>query len=309
MIFTLILNFALAFQPTPKAACDTRDLRRFLGPVRNQGDLDWCYANAAADLLQFAVGSQEAASATYLALLYNHAWEDSPIAVGGNVKRTLQEVLNSKEGYCTQTRENYIFRAQQKTTLKQKLRKFRDLKTAYDQKNQLEFEKLYSELSTPGSILNELDKKEFLNLLQNSEPENVFVNFADYTCGEQNKRPINREFVIKELDSGAGADLLRKLHQLLSQNQIASMSFNATFLRRDVGELNDFMFRHASVVAGRRWNDKTARCEILVRNSWGATCDPYRSLVSCDQTDPGNIWVREEILEQTILGVTFFEKK
>ncbi|MBI3557802.1 MAG: hypothetical protein HY074_16195 [Deltaproteobacteria bacterium] len=48
---------------------------------------------------------------------------------------------------------------------------------------------------------------------------------------------------------------------------------------------------HYSTVVGRRWNGPRRRCEYLIRNSWGQSCDAYKdSGLDCD-ADKGEVWI------------------
>jgi hypothetical protein len=59
--------------------CSFRDVSVEIGPVRSQGDIGWCYANAAADLLSFHYRNElhgQPVSALYTALLFNDEFYD-----------------------------------------------------------------------------------------------------------------------------------------------------------------------------------------------------------------------------------------
>lgn len=62
----------------------------------------------------------------------------------------------------------------------------------------------------------------------------------------------------------------------------------------------DSLFRHASLVIGRRINPQTNRCQFLVRNSWGSQCmtgTPRRPVYAPEwDCDHGNIWVDTDAL-------------
>ncbi|MCB9091306.1 MAG: hypothetical protein H6621_10300 [Halobacteriovoraceae bacterium] len=54
---------------------------------------------------------------------------------------------------------------------------------------------------------------------------------------------------------------------------------------------------HVVTVVGRRWNKDKNRCEFLLRNSWGASCEGIYSDYECDE---GSIWLPKKILNKTL---------
>lgn len=56
---------------------------------------------------------------------------------------------------------------------------------------------------------------------------------------------------------------------------------------------------HSSTVVGRRYNNKTHQCQILIKNSWGTTCKDYSKDWDCDK---GKIWVDEKTLSRNIIS-------
>ncbi|MCC7440029.1 MAG: hypothetical protein IT285_00260 [Bdellovibrionales bacterium] len=59
---------------------------------------------------------------------------------------------------------------------------------------------------------------------------------------------------------------------------------------------------HAVVVAGRRWNESSGRCQFLVRNSWGTSCAGYPSELDCEQ---GSLWVDEADVGESTFNLTW----
>ncbi|MBI3558003.1 MAG: hypothetical protein HY074_17200 [Deltaproteobacteria bacterium] len=61
---------------------------------------------------------------------------------------------------------------------------------------------------------------------------------------------------------------------------------------------------HASILIGRRYDPKSRKCQFLVQNSWGATCDePYSSKWTCERAT-GKVWVDADELANNIYGTT-----
>jgi hypothetical protein len=59
---------------------------------------------------------------------------------------------------------------------------------------------------------------------------------------------------------------------------------------------------HASLIIGRRRVGKS--CQLLVRNSWGTSCNAYSNDFECEN---GNIWVDENILKKNLMDVTYIK--
>ena len=72
-LIALLISFTVsAYIKTPEPECSSVDLRNeTLGPIRNQGEISWCYAFTAADVLQHTFGLNEIISPADLAISYN----------------------------------------------------------------------------------------------------------------------------------------------------------------------------------------------------------------------------------------------
>jgi hypothetical protein len=95
----------------PKS-CGDVDLRGDkLGPVRNQGERGWCYANTAADLLSYALGEPTSAFATALSRInrsnrfnpFNYCFPKYPKSIlkatkSGYIDKAIKTSIN--EGLC-----------------------------------------------------------------------------------------------------------------------------------------------------------------------------------------------------------------
>lgn len=60
---------------------------------------------------------------------------------------------------------------------------------------------------------------------------------------------------------------------------------------------------HASVLLGRRWNQKKGHCEFLIRNSWGSHCEGIkRSEIDCDP-NTGQFWLDSLDMSKSVLDL------
>lgn len=62
---------------------------------------------------------------------------------------------------------------------------------------------------------------------------------------------------------------------------------------------------HSALVIGRRFNKKSGKCQLLVRNSFGKFCG-YSSDWECEK-EKGNIWVDEDVLTANIYGISYIQ--
>lgn len=62
--------------------------------------------------------------------------------------------------------------------------------------------------------------------------------------------------------------------------------------------------QHAALIIGQR-QTPSGRCEFLVRNSHGQSCNPYKDW-DCDK-QTGQIWVESEVLIRNIYGLSWLE--
>jgi hypothetical protein len=113
--FVILLSLSLFILNKSQAAngnkslCSAVDLREEMGPIRNQGDMGWCYANAAADLLSFKLRKElhgQQVSAAYTALTYLRTLSYLPTTDGGYVSAAI--LMAEKNGLCTRALEDKV---------------------------------------------------------------------------------------------------------------------------------------------------------------------------------------------------------
>ncbi len=95
---------------------------------------------------------------------------------------------------------------------------------------------------------------------------------------------------------------LELLHKYLPKQPVA-ISYCANFLTEGkkatghnfLGIRTKKCFGHASLIIGRKRVGK--KCMLLLRNSWGTSCNPYSDDFKCEH---GNIWVDEDTLKKSL---------
>ncbi len=300
---------ASSYRATPQKECTTVGLSAPLGPNRSQGDIGWCYANTAADLITYhfqdeLIGAR--ASAVYIALAYSTNFENGGLS-------SLAIVKAQSSGFCPMSSEEDFRNRGPSVGLKEKLKNLIELKKRYDAsggKSLAEDMKLIYEPT--NSILATIPKADLINIFENSTPKTIAKKLADYFCQGDRIYPKHFAFVVpksKYLYGGSTKELMSTIHEQLGplHKNILSISYFTDFFEAD-GAKNTNASRHVSVVVGRRWNQN--RCEIQIRNSWGSSCAGYKaaSLKAPGMCVDGNIWVPEETLANAIFGVTYIMK-
>lgn len=110
----LVLLLLMSLSPLAASGQEALDvdISGEFGPVRNQRDIGWCYANAAADMLTWKYGVREhPVSASHIALLRNELvpWE-TPDAESGLVAAAMLAYSNRPGGMCkAEALEDVVF--------------------------------------------------------------------------------------------------------------------------------------------------------------------------------------------------------
>jgi hypothetical protein len=111
MRLALAAAFAASLVGPAAAAGVDRDISASFGPVRDQKDIGWCYANATADMLGWKYHTPEPVSAAHVALLRNRAISSRVNAEGGSLSGSIfnYATLNPR-GLCKASAlEDYVF--------------------------------------------------------------------------------------------------------------------------------------------------------------------------------------------------------
>ena len=300
------------FSGSSSTSCTYRDLRPSLGPVRRQRDKGWCYANAAADLISFRfhneMGGREA-SAGYIALKFNRRYLQTAGFNGGFARLALRSIEN--DGVCLRDREEEILERNPEMTLKMKVAYLEKLKENFDANQGRSLEADLDLVRGTNSILNEIPRENIRRVLESSDKRNFVSRFADMLCGNSRfsvPRLPDLHTTSKYANWGDTAPVMHNLHKQLDRGNIAAVSYFADFFEKDNAKpTNDG--RHVSTLVGRRWRAEKGRCEVLIRNSWGASCAGYKA--ESIKSDPkacesGSIWVDEAVFMKYLVGATYF---
>lgn len=306
VMITLLLSLPAAHALDQYSCTTIDDINDKMGPVRNQGDMGWCYAHVAADMLtaKFKT-SPDYMSATQLAVIYNYAFDNDKNldAQGGDIANALKVALRVvspsdsstellKFGFCPNSLENESMTIGPQTSLSTKIARLKQLKSNYDagkydkSKNDL-FWKQFNDYKSQGSILSKMNESHFINMLNRTNPGNFLLHFADMICGEyrhyNQKKDLNvfrhhrKATYTLRFNTGEPSctipveyDLLVDIHRELEKRNVTGVGFHANFIQPG-GNPTQKTFMHANTVVGRRW--KNGACQLRLRNTWGTACE------------------------------------
>ena len=305
LISVLFVSFGHA--ETSEANCQKMGLKAKFGPPRDQGNMGWCYANTAADLLSYHFREElnnKPVSAAYVALKFNYNFWAQNFMEGGFTYLALNEAL--KSGLCPKTFDDDLMADGTKKTLKEKLKFILDLKDSLDAGNVEEVKKAILASNKAKSVLRTIPVYDLLTLLSLSPKEKVLGNIADYMCADKRHkviRPAHKHFMTK-YTLASRMDLIDEINENLNQMNPVGIGYFADFFDSENARKTEDS-RHMSVIVDREYNKNTRMCEYLIRNSWGKRCTGYKNPKIKARCKDGYVLVPEDILHEYIFSVTY----
>ncbi|MBC7690922.1 MAG: hypothetical protein H7222_04080 [Methylotenera sp.] len=285
-----------------KAACTSVDVRGpMLQHMNNQKDGPWCYAYAASDLLSVALG--ERVSVFDIINNYNNRLEykfqqivggkDESDLHGGSVTRAATRAL--KKGLCLESDlPSLKVTDSEGKTLKGLLQLIDERKvTATD---------FSDELNQIRELFPNIEEEDFEKILKKSGRMKRVDRLVDASC--KKRIHVEKDFAVRRVDlekdlHDEGERMMQELDQLLNQQQIVAIDYDATILHEAYN--HDRIRRHASSIVARTWNEKAQSCDYLVRNSWGSGCLEYDPGLGCEK---GNVWISADMIRRTVYRLT-----
>ena len=294
ILFLVTSSLALAVQADE--GCGRNDLRGArLGAVRDQGDEGWCWAFTAADLISYRIN--ERASAVDIAVsnkttgiypsLANETSQDREVRFflgGGEIGSAIK--VAGLRGLCMAK------------DLSDDAQKF----TAMTLGGGKELQSVLSRCGSPAmncSVFTSLVPHLSLSDIERISSETnkgireLSVALLNANCQGYRKVPIG--FAIQT----ETFSMLSKINVQLNKQNIVGIAYKPMSIFNS-GKAGDI---HASSIVGSR--PVGARCQYLIRNSWGKNCSKETSLSVCDKDDPGNYWVFDSDLEKTLSAVQY----
>lgn len=308
--------FSLALNPErERASCEDVDLRsefarRNLPDRRHQDTTGWCYAFVGADLVSYELGQnispadiarqyinieRPAHLANLEAVMNNPMAQFQPLG-GGFTKMALDATRTG--GFCLESEypsEDYSWSEEQE----------RAMIALYPNKdrplvclNEDSIVPLFTGAATADllAIVRTDDFKRILNRL----PESV--------CRSRIPLPSNLsvENLVKKgsepFDHQSHDRFYHGIDDALSGSRPVSLAIHTSVLHTPTSRLRHLRnTNHQVVLAGRRFNAESGRCEYLIRNS-DSSCQTYHSEYECENN---HAWVPREIMRMGTFSADF----
>jgi hypothetical protein len=298
--------------------CSNIDIRKDVGPIRDQGDIGWCYANAAADLLSYEYKDQlhgQQASAVYMALTFTDSYIGQNFFEGGSAYFALKAYAARHKNVCLQREEEKVLNNGLHISLKHKLDELMRLKSTFDvfAKNRSQskpFVQQWWKLKNADSYLFSMGDNNLRELLATSTTEDFPDNVADTLCANSSI-PVNQKSDVAGRLTYQNEDLkdlaIQDINRQLNRKNIVGLAYQASVLV-DPQVNVDINSAHLSVLVGRRWNNN--QCEYLIRNSWGTGCGAYqKSPVFKKRCEgDGHVWIPESVMKKSMIGISYYDK-
>lgn len=285
--------------------------------VRDQNNVGWCYAVAAAELVSAEEGRCYSTAA--FAIAYNEAgvlssarkklydYDDTKKEVveeGGFISFSLESA--QKHPVCLEC--DLPLRDFKIATVPEKYRSYLGLlrwirESATEAMDAPAFvEKHYTDIK---QFFPKLEKPEIIEILDESRDGSAVhaLFMATLESGEKisSDYKVSRFLNMFSASHKDRSEMIELMDRWLQLGKVVGLSYNAYYLKYDFPSKHLGQGGHASTVVARRFNDESGSCEYLVRNSWGDSCDGYNSSLDCEK---GNIWLPEHRMFQAIKGVT-----
>lgn len=334
----LFVSFSYAGQTLDARSCTPIDVSAPLGNPRYQGNIGWCYANVAADLLTFRYQKElqgQKASSAFVAIVYNDYVRLRPNVGAGYVAPAL--IFSQFSGICPQEFQDAVLRDSPYKTLREQIDSLVRLKSDYDvwrlfhRKTAFRSDVL-DKYRASKSRINQLTNLELMTILENSTRQNFPRKLSEKLCqpymvsvkpdvevrfhfrflnilAHTFPKLLNRK-EFSPLKIAGAEELIKELHQQLSENNMVGVGYN-TSIFYDLTKANgDTGTGHDSSIVGRRWNEVENVCELKLRNSWGKDCSQYTNpdlKHKCDK-ETGYIWIADTLLQKTISDIVYYRK-
>lgn len=288
--------------------CKPIDLRNEFGNPRDQGNVNWCYANAAADLLThyYRKTLEYPVSAKELALGTSLNWSGNEYREFGSMLLSLSYGLNN--GFCPNNIDSIIFGSRPDFKLYEKINTLYWIKDRLKkgQKNQA-IQSLIS-AQKKGLLFPTIKYNEVIGLLNRFDEKRMINDLYAYFCQNSRINVVSKPKIIWEsiLRLNNKDQLLKTLNKKLSLKTPVAISYFVGFFKNDESPKSASDL-HESIIVGRRWNDKSKNCEYLIRNTWSTRCTGYANPRIRSACDRGNLWLDEKTLKDNLIGLTFLQ--
>lgn len=332
-LIVLSLSLTLLSASITYADCSNEDMSAELGPVRSQGNIGWCYANTAADLISYKYRKQWngiQASAIFIALGYNYKQNSSEpgayiFTEGGDIRAAINYA--NELGYsCPRPLDNVFVLGGFNLEIKQKLHIAEKLKALFDKrtlssKGWEEWRDYLWELQQKKSIISRISEEALeralaldLNLAVVEIAKEVCSPYKEIMKISIQKSDIGRYFsddteyyddflkqrIIRK------PDLMELIDRQITAKNVVGIDYDMKLIGKDPKDSDS----HASVIVGREM--RAGQCYYKIRNSWGPECGftdatgkfipRYNSRIECTE---GHVWVKAADLKANLSSIAY----
>ena len=285
------------------------DLRAVLPmKVRDQGDINWCYAHTAADYLQFYEGIQEPISAADIAIHYNlHFWPKifrfftgDPVPETGFLRAAIWDAMG--DGYCPESRfpsdawkKVYPSSSGRAAEWKRLNASIADLFLLQD-RIERGFYRSASELPFAYEF-NGVSPDRFFAILRDVKQQGILNALRMEVCAG-NRRPYPKDIsaITMRLRSASASD---RIHEALGAGMPLSVDYFYGVLEHADSYSHAISELHTSLLMGQRFDPGSGECQFLVKNSFGTSCSGYDPRWECQA---GYLWVGESALHRAMIS-------
>lgn len=302
--------------------CENVDLRSNLDPkitgmfatARDQRDSNLCYAFASADMLSFEL--KKPVSAFHLAIQYNRrltlidkAWRgveslfgeaQAEFPEGGFMHAAIRQAIN-KFGVCS---ENLIQSDSGRRSFKDEMKSLNQILASTESESAkiAKINEVMSPYFTDQSFGDKDPRDLYQQALRVSKPNalSFLSHLSDAVCSQDARRISNFEVV----NSSKPYDFKDDFNRLLLEGKSVGVTYQSEFSHKPDGSetfFNSIYPDHVVVAMGQRFNKANRTCEILIRDSYGPSCDHLKDTVSCERKEnqaTGYFWMaRKDLIE------------
>lgn len=306
--------------------CSEIDIRDFQTELADhfstpfdQGDLGWCYAFVASDLLSAAVGKP--LSPIHIASLHNKKMRDNLFyRTGHEIKDFFERATREKKNdFYTGGNVALAIRASRKNqnVCVDEPFKFSKYKLAIQRLEEIKgFEREHWPLMAEfnlGKIQFDfpnvsLSPEELTKDINDILPQVIGqaclekANIEEYKVWEMSKPRIEHGLRSMDAHVKRTKEFYGTLNEILSSGHPVGLYYHSASVKKKKGQF------HVSAVVGRRWKNNS--CQYKIRNSWGKSCGQYKTgaIVECDKEE-GSFWVTFEKLHDMAKKLVFIKPK
>lgn len=312
----LAVSSAQAYFPTDEAACTPVDLRTVHPmPVRDQGNVSWCYAHSTADYLQFYFRLPTQISAADIAIQFNQRkwprflrWvRRANLGETGFTRSAMWDALGN--GYCPEEffpsdRWTKRYLSGEKKGQAEQLK----INTAIDDLVTLR-EQLEMGLYTKASELpyfyefKGVTPERFFAVLGEATALSIASDLRDAACdGHRAEFPGGIDAIGMR---PKGRNTFVRINALLDTKTPVNVDYFYGVLEDSDSFSRNLAQLHSTLLMGRKYDAAEGECKYLIKNSYGTGCrDGYDPRHECSG---GYLWLTESALYRALVTYVYIK--